>query len=75
MHVLAAVGWGGGPCLQVDSDAGLQLVGPGSTGMEREEVQKLICNDRGRGHALLHQTVSGFQTCIKPLNSHHAICK
>ena len=47
MHVLAAVGWGGGPCLQVGSDAGLQLVGPGSTGMEREEVQKLICNDRG----------------------------
>ena len=45
--MLAAVGWGGGPCLQVGSDGGLQLVGPGSTGMEREEVQKLICNDRG----------------------------
>ena len=33
---------------RVDSDAGLWLVGPGSTDMEGEEVQKLVCSDRVR---------------------------
>ena len=51
MDVLAV---GGGPRLQVDSDAGLWLVGPGSAGMEGEEVQKLICSDRGRGSYVGH---------------------
>ena len=31
---------------RANSDAGLWLVGPGSAGMDGEEVQKLICSDR-----------------------------